>query len=311
MLGTSSLDLVYLSPHSAHNFENNTTTIITITTATATMMPVSNILCLGALLAIVFTDTTQASHLRAHNNDNNDNRNLQLDGILFNSLVDAFGPSLVDAIQTTLTQFDPIVLGDGTTFKFGEMDLSARTSGVIDCRSSASVTYGLGSISGLSSIEVNRMEMVPGSETIDSSFLGLSGASWEGTWILNATFANMTAETSASLTASACGVPISQKVTGTTTFNDPTVEFTITMGGATANLLRFTTSSQITTVTIKEMNFELGSIDANLGSFGTILQLDIGNTFDAFLLNELSDIIAPLVLNLTNDALASQLPYSF
>ena len=240
-------------------------------------------------------------------------RDLQLlNANLFGAVFQAFGPQIVEELATTLNRFDPITLGDETSFDFGGLDLSVRTNGAIDCQSSASVTYGLGSIFGLSSIEVNRVEMVPGSETFDStSVLGLGGAAWGGTWIMNATFANVTATTSAGLEASACGVPLSQSVEGTTSLIEPSAEIRVTLGGNTENLMKFTTTSQIESVQVEEVKFKLGSINADMGVFGNIIQLDLGHTLDGFLLNELSDIVAPLAVNFTNNALKSQLPFSF
>lgn len=293
-------------------------------------MTFSNTIFIAAFLAFATSSSVAASNLRAHSHrfeelppaylipvdagdsDQQQGRDLQLlNANLFGAIFEAFGPQIVEELATTLNQYDPITLDDETSFDFGGLDLSVRTNGAINCQSAASVTYGLGSIFGLSSIEVNRVEMVPGSETFDStSMMGLGGAAWGGTWILNATFANVTASTSAGLEASACGVPLSQSVNGTTSLLDPSAEIRVTLGGNTENLMKFKTTTQIESVLIEEVKFQLGSIHADMGVFGNIIQLDLDHTLDGFLLNELSDIVAPLAVNFTNAALKSQLPFS-
>lgn len=294
-------------------------------------MTFSNIIFVATAFAILAGEAT-ASSLRANNKNieplngqqaadlipvdaelQEPGRDLQLlNSNLFGAVFEAFGPQIVDELAATLTKFDPISLGDETSFDFGGLDLSVRTNGQIDCQSSASVTYGLGNIFGLSSIEVNNIEMVPGSEKFDSSGSGLSlgGAAWGGTWIINVTFANVTAATSAAMEASACGVPLSQSVEGTTSLIDPTAEIKVTLAGNTANLMKFTTTTRIEAVQVEEVAFQLGSISANMGVFGNIIQLDLGHTLDGFLVSELSERVAPLAVNFTNNALKSQLPFA-
>lgn len=250
------------------------------------------------------------AHLRSKNNDEPDHRELQVDmASFFNGLVNDFSPALEGVLQNVLAEsFDPIVLGDQATVELGSFELPLPLGG--SCQTSASATYGLGSISGLSNFNINSLELVPGSETFQPIFFGLGGATWSGTWILNATFDSVSVENSAGLKAQSClGDPIEQTLTGTTTLNQPSILIKTTLAGETSNLLLFAQTSQITSAEMEGLDFELGTVDAGFGGTGTIIPaFDLSNSFDAFLLNEFSDVLEPLMIDAVNNALADALP---
>jgi len=255
------------------------------------------------------------SNLRGNNAASQ--RKLQLAANLLNSLIDTFLPTLTNEVQGVLAdRFDPIVVGNETTLSVGVSDLikSARNNAVAggqDCDSSASVKYGLGKVSGLSSV-IFDVELVPGSESIDMSFLGMDGATWSGTWLVNAAFGNITAGTSATVNGFSCSrsTDIEQRFTGTTTLNDPKAQLTLKLGGETSNLLRVASSTKLTTAQLEEFDFQLGILDANLEGSGNLTQFDLGSSFDPWFVNEFSKDIGPLLVVALNEVLASQLSLS-
>lgn len=127
---------------------------------------------------------------------------------------------------------------------------------------------------------------------------------------MNATFADLSAATSAGLKLESCvGEPVEQLLTGTTTLKDPTLELSLTMGGETSNVFRFLQSSQITTAKMEGLDFELGSVETGFGVTGTIIPaFDMSETFNAFLVNEFSDVLEPLMIDAMNNAVNSALP---
>ncbi|CAB9526286.1 expressed unknown protein [Seminavis robusta] len=265
--------------------------------------------------------TTQAAHLRStavqEQNQEQETRNMQLiNAELLNALISTYlAPEIDVLLQTVLgNNFDPIYLGEETTIQTEELELALPPNGIVTCRSSASITYGVGYITGLSSIQVNALEMVPGSETINvgmENILAGPSATWNGTWLVNATLEDLTAETSVTFRAQACGIPLEQKVTGITTFQSPSLQASMTLGGDTGNLILMTSTTEITTAQFESFNLEFGSIDAGIELGGTVIPtFALGDSFDAFLLNSVVNRLEPRIVDLVNQALSGLLPIS-
>ncbi|CAB9512177.1 expressed unknown protein [Seminavis robusta] len=274
-------------------------------------------------LLLSFLAATQAANLRSTTSaqdelkqEDQQARNLQLiNADLLNGLIGTFfEPQIDDLLQGVLgDNFDPIYLGQETTIQTEELELALPPNGLVTCQSSASITYGLGYISGLSSIQVNSLELVPGTENINIGMQNIltPSATWSGTWLVNATLDSLTAETSVTLSAQACGIPLEQKVTGTTTLQTPSLQASLTMGGDTDNLILLTSTSEITTAQAETIDLEFGAVDAGIELGGTLIpDFALGNSFDSFLLNQLVNELEPRIVDLLNQALTEQLPIS-
>jgi hypothetical protein len=266
-----------------------------------------------SLLLTLLATTANAGNLRSTTRQEQD-RNLQAATVV-NALITTLTPALVGIIQDNLDEnVDPIFIGNETTLESGELEVPfpGQNNNISSlCKSSASVTYGLGELWGLSSININRLELVPGSETIEMAMLGLGGVKWNGTWLLNATFANLTAETSVTASASACGFPLQTTLTGTTTMLAPSLQATLRLGGETSNIILFTSTSQIKTAQVETLDIELGPVEANIATSASIIPaLNFGQSLDAFLLNELGNQLEPLLVQQLNQALGNQMPFA-
>jgi hypothetical protein len=131
---------------------------------------------ISLLLSTIFATTANAAgkNLRSTTSTT---RKLQVSTVL-DALITKFTPALFDSIQNRLYEtVDPIFIGKETTLETGVFDVPFPSNGIGQnnnlCNASASVTYGLGEVWGLSSVYINRLELVPGSEGIEMSRFGL------------------------------------------------------------------------------------------------------------------------------------------
>ena len=124
-------------------------------------------------------------------------------GDTINSIVEAFTPALNGAIQNTLS----VIPIEG---------ISASTElGAVDFLGGSCTAYSLGALTGLDSFEMQTSDLVPGSDFLETSgFLGMGGATWEGTWEFTASFDSLSSRTDASIVAQACDFAIDEAVSG-------------------------------------------------------------------------------------------------
>lgn len=192
---------------------------------------------------------------------------LDLKSRVLTSLVSYFTPAMARTIQKTLQDdFDPLPLGNTTTQDLGDIFIGP-------CHTSAEIVYDMKVLRGLGSVHLDNIIMVPESDNISVSLL--DGATWNVTWILNATFANLNATANATLHIDACGNPIDQHLEGTTEVDYPSISLTLYVQGETSNLILFQSTSKVVKVDILELGFHYHSVEAHLGSFGEFTKVDL------------------------------------
>jgi hypothetical protein len=217
-------------------------------------------------------------------------------------IIDILTPSISSSIENRVAQdFDPIFINDATTQAISQVNISDI------CTPPANITFELGALTGLGGMDIASLSLVGGSETIDMSFLGLSGATWGGTWLLEASFPSLTVETKATLSADACGGEslITETINGTITMNSPMATLQMIMEGETSNLLMFTGSSQVNTAKLLSFDFAYDTLTNNIGNFGTVPTLDLEQSFGNMLIAKFT---GPLVMNTLQTALNGQMP---
>lgn len=263
------------------------------------------------LSASALSRLVEASQLRSNTHKDALSKKAQhqrhLQGIngLLNSLINIFTPTMGDYIKEELAVFDPIDFGNETTVDLGTTDFDGA------CPSQANITYGLGELSGLTDVTINRIELVENSQDIDMSFLGLDGATWKGEWIIEMSFEQIMADTTVGLVASLCGFPISQTLQGIATIGNPSLALTIQIEGETSNLLQFSDSSQVTSAVVQNMELEVSSVDVVFAMQGNVIQnLNITEGLEAMVLNQLSNDIEPLFISVVNSFLAADAPFN-
>ncbi|CAB9519530.1 expressed unknown protein [Seminavis robusta] len=230
-------------------------------------------------------------------------RELQLLTTVMNTLIQEFTPFLVGRMQRTLNAHDPAFLGSARTFDFGDLPSDSPCPD-----STASISYGAWSLSGFSDMAIDRIELVEGTQDIDVSFFGLNGATWAGDWQFDVNFANIKAETTVSIKSTLCGLPVEQNVQAVASISSPSIGATIAMAGDTGNMVQFSQSSRLTSIGVREALLELGPIDTNFESNGTVSQFDVDGQIADTLLNELAQNVTPFLLDVVNSVLESQTP---
>ena len=212
--------------------------------------------------------TKQVSLFRRYLNAGFDVAAPDLKSTVLNSLASYFTPAVSRTLQDTLkNDFDPLILGDATFQDLGETAIGP-------CNTSATIIYDMKVLEGLGSVRLDNINMVPESDNISVSIL--DGATWNITWIINATFANLTAAANATLHIDACGNPIDQALSGVTVVDEPSISLTMYVQGETSNLILFQSTSKVVNADIMDLTFHYKSVEAHLGSFGDLSQVDLG-----------------------------------
>ena len=89
---------------------------------------------------------------------------------LINAFHNTYGWEVVDYLQQQIAaNYDPLYVGQETTVDASGFELPAYLP---NCLQEAAITVGVGYITGLSNLDVNGFEMIPGTE--DIKFFGFS-----------------------------------------------------------------------------------------------------------------------------------------
>lgn len=259
----------------------------------------------ASVLTALILSSANANLLRTKKKDHQQ-RKLQLGTTVLNALIDEFTPDLSTWAQTELNYFDPLAFGNSTTVSLGDTTFDGA------CPDSfANITYGIGAITGISDVNINKIELISGTEDIDVSFLALEGATWNGDWLFDFSFPNITAETTVVMNASLCGFPVNQALTGSTTILDPAVVATVAMDGKTDNILLFRQSSQVTGAVVERMELTIGNVTADFGIDGDVVDnLNVAESLQQQLLANFSNDVEPLIINVVNVFLENLAPFA-
>ncbi|CAB9517405.1 expressed unknown protein [Seminavis robusta] len=223
--------------------------------------------------------------------------------VTINDIIEQFIPTLNALIQSTLaSNLDNVNLGiDFSQFLAG-LDVA------VNCTADGTVQYNLGSLTGLGSFQIESLELVPGTESLELSFMGLSGASWSGTWNIKGVFGEaIGAVSEVVLSADACGLPLQETAKGMTSVANPGIDIRVSMNGSSPNLWSLA-SSFIESISVDSANLFFDSIVANIdGLFGNGLELDLSTIFDGLLSDVLLNQLLPLLVNLLQSVLSGGL----
>ena len=224
--------------------------------------------------------------------------------IILNALISQLTPTLGEFLQEELDAYDPIVWGNQTTVDLGQSDFGGA------CPSQASLTYGVGKVNGLGNMNLDKVEMVAGSQDIDVSFLALNGATWTADWKMDASFPAVVGDTFVGLLGNLCGFPLNQTLNGVATVSNASVEVIVQVNGETARVLSFQDSSQVTSAVVQQVKLQLGAVALDFGVDGDLVQLNVTENLENMLLDNFSADIEPLVIQVVNSVLAAQAPFS-
>jgi len=218
------------------------------------------------------------------------------------SLVSYFTPAVSRTLHRTLQEdMDPLVLDHGSS---SHQDLGSTSIG--PCNASASIEYNMKVLEGLGTVQLDHIEVVPGSDSIN--FALLDGATWNVTWNVNASFSNLTAIANASLHIDACGNPMDSFLNGTVSCLEPSIAMEIRVSGETSNLILFQSTSEIVTANITQLKFRYESAEAHLGSFNEMSQIDLGITLGN-MLEEDAGALEEIMKNGLQGAIDNALPF--
>jgi hypothetical protein len=218
-----------------------------------------------------------------------------LAGTVFNALVNAFAPVLANSLENQINaNFKSFDVGEERT---ETLDYTSNDG----CSSPATITYSLGALSG-SDVDINSLELLPGTEVIDVSFLGLNGADWGGTWLMKATSPSLQVETFVTLTAEGCEIVNRPVASGLATLNGASAELKADMFGETSNLLMFQQTSQVNTVTVDYFTYDYVSIT----HAPEVAMLNMGGTFESMIREKLD---SPALKDQLQEGLNANLPF--
>lgn len=265
----------------------------------------SKIIIASALTALVASAHGAANNLRAAPESENEGRNLQVADQLKNSLLTVLTPLIAEYIEDELTYYDPIAFPNVTTIDLGNSTFEGTCPD-----SSANLTYGFGAVTGLSNINIDGIELVPGSDDITVSFLALDGATWEGDWIFTFNWPSIVAETSVQLQANLCGFPIDQTISGLATVLDANVVAKASMFGKTGNVLRFRPTSEVTSIVLQTVELNVGNVTADVGVAGSVIQnINLVESLEQKILTQFADDIEPFIVNVVNAYFETNAPF--
>ncbi|CAB9512176.1 expressed unknown protein [Seminavis robusta] len=242
-------------------------------------------------------------------------RFLQLDALVLNSLVDLFVPELADEVQNLAKEnMDPVDINYSTLEDQGELDLNVNRTFCNHTTAIVVATYAIGVVTGMGTMQVNSLELVPGTANINlppfSIIPGAAVTTWEGVWDVDANFVNFTAATVATLAKTFCNFTFEESLAGDSVIVSPTATVRIKLEGETNNIYDFQASSQLNAATIQSFTVGYQSIVAQIGTWTDWVTLDadeplveIGNEGFA---GDIRDLILEQMQNGLNDAM----PYS-
>jgi len=233
--------------------------------------------------------------------------------VVINALINTFVPGLVDQLEGQISRdLDPINVNYATTDDQGEVQLNINSTFCNATTANSVITYSMGTMTGLATMDITRLELVEGSEDIDVPFLSLFGvqrATWSGTWIVEADFKRFNAQTKATLSNTFCGFSFEEMLTGTSTLGDPTMAARIYLAGETSNIYSFNDNSQLNEGKIREMTFSYASLTPRLGQFGDLVTLDANAPLVDIGQTGLADELQALIMTNAQAGLDQQLPY--
>ena len=260
----------------------------------------SSFLCLAALFssqslvqvnAVPSARLGSSSHItsESHTQPNSDtaqttdHRNLQFGNpvdVVLKSLVDSFMPALADELQGSITDpLDPIDLNYETSADVGAVQLANMNQTFCgSTNATAIIVYQLGDMTGLGNMNIERLELIQGSQDIDIPLLGWFGAekaTWSGIWEMEATFDQFQADTTGIMQTTFCNVTFANdQLTGLATVTQPRVVMQAYLEGSTDNIYEFNDSTELTVVDIRSLTGSFTSVSADLGSFGNMAVVD-------------------------------------
>lgn len=263
----------------------------------------SKVIIASALTALVASAHGAGSNLRAPESQNG--RKLQVADQLKNALLTVFTPLIAEYMKDELSYYDPIAFPNVTTIDLGNSTFDGACP-----ESSANLTYGFGAVTGISNINIEEIQLVPGSDDITVSFLALDGATWEGDWIFRFNWPNVTAETSIQLQANLCGFPIDQTISGLATVLDTNVVAKAAMEGSTGNVLRFRPTSEVTAIVLESVELVVGNVTADIGVAGSVIQnINLVESLEKKILTQFADDVEPFIVNVVNSYFETNAPF--
>ena len=152
----------------------------------------------------------------------------------------------------------------------------------------------------MNSFQVDSVELIPGTESLDISFLGLNGGTWGGSWIVKGVFEdNFLADGAAIFVADACGSPVQEESTATITAQNPVMEFVLDITGSTPGLMSFG-KNQAQSVSVESVKLTFDSVESTIGDglVGRRLQLDLGGIITDLFSGNFANVIITLVVAL-------------
>lgn len=296
-------------------------------------MKFSSSLFLSTLSVLVVASTAEStvrgsSGINSFNNgiaaeeaDNPKGRRLQFGGIFggesggfgglfgqtldMDQIMEAFMPMITELLQSILsTELEQTMITNNVTQELAGIELAPG------CTGDVAVSYILGELQGLDSFEIESVELVPGTESLDLSFLGLNGASWSGVWNIVGTFAeNIGLDTEAQVSAEACGSVLNATSFGSILAENAGFEFQLGMGGSSPSIFDIA-ESFTESLTVSNAAFSFDSILDDIdGTFGgdSSTEFDLTTMLDGLFTEELTEQVSPAVTELLEGALSGGL----
>lgn len=232
-------------------------------------------------------------------------RRLFFRSININQIIEALLPALNAAISNTIaSNLNDVDLRVDFIQNLANLNVGPN------CTATGLVDYHLGTLSGLDEFQIDSIDLVPGTDSLDISFLGLRGASWSGVWNVRGRFGgNVEIGSDATLSADACGVPLQETSSGKISATNPGLDIRIAVDGESPNIFSLA-SSLAESITVEDARFNFDTIVADvLGLFGNDLQLDLTTIFDGLFTDTLLNQILPLLLELLQNVLQGGLQF--
>ncbi|CAB9527564.1 unknown protein [Seminavis robusta] len=241
----------------------------------------AKIALLSALLVCSYVEG--ASNLRKHNHEQSQpqtrrRRSLSLVATTINAVIDFFMPILNGSIQIALGN---VPLSDiQQTTDLGQIDFGF-------CQAGGSLSYSVGQLQGLPTFEIETFELVPGTERFELNWGGLGGATWDGTWVVRASFDRLVSGASATISGDACLFGFDESVSGSIAMANPAMNFRIRIAGDSPNLALLG-SSLAESIEFQEVSISYDSISLNIGAFGGNVEFDIDGTLEQVFFSNLN-----------------------
>lgn len=267
-------------------------------------MKLSNFL-LSLLTVAALKPAVGKQVLRGNSDEIQSQRKLLFGLLNMDSIMDALTPVLERTIQETIrSNVNNVDLRMDFHQDLANLDVAPN------CTTSASMDYKLGMLRGLDGFQIDSMELVPGSDSLDLSFFGLNGASWSGIWNIRGTFENeVDVDSEAILTADACGVPMQESSSGTVRVMNPGLDLRIAMDGSSDSIFGLV-SAIAESITVEDGRFSFDTILPVIdGLFGNGLELDLGTILEGLLTDALLNQLLPILLELLQSVFQGGLPF--